>query len=367
MSDCAKFLTSILLLLNLHLLHAQDADSTSDSTVGQKKKRPGLDTLYIRQYPDYLMLGLYSTTPIMSIQVNPLEDSLARYGSHFLGNFSNSLGLNFGYRSVGFRFAVRVPIDPSSVDQLGQTMYRLLSLKIRKMPFILSLDYRKYNGFYDDNSANHDSTITHAKPYHIRPDILFKSYSASMLLNFSWRKYSYTAPVTFNERQIKTRFGFLLNSNFNYIRYSADSSFVMPTQNPFFQDFMNVRSIDALILKVGPGVGMNLVVFKRLYFAMNVFFMGNALLYRYENESSAASRWRSNVNVFYEGSSAIGFNSERFYLGIRLSADNNLMRIKGANIRTNFGSASIDMGFRFNTPGFFRKAWDKTLTRYLKL
>jgi hypothetical protein len=112
---------------------------------------------------------------------------------------------------------------------------------------------------------------------------------------------------------------------------------------------------------------MNLVFFKRMYLSINVFLMSNSLVYRYTEEGDNYTSWKYNVNYFLEGALGLGYNSKRFFMGFRVGGDNNVMRIQGASVKTNFGTASIDMGYRFNAPGFFKKAWNRTLTRYLRL
>jgi hypothetical protein len=325
------------------------------------------DTLFIRQYPEFITLGLFTATPYMTIGMEPLNDSISKYASTFEGNYSAALGFSFGYRALGFSYGVRLPLDPIDEGQMGKSSFRIFNVKIKKLPFIINLTYRRYNGFYDTNTKSYDSTTTEEKPYSIRPDLTFRTYSGSMICNLSWRRYSYSAPINYADRQIKTRIGFLMKGAVSYMQLFSDTSFISNYQIAYFPDFYKVKSIDAIVFKYGPGVGMNLIFFKRMYLSINLFLMSNSLVYRYTQEDTHRTGWKYNVNYFLEGAVALGYNSKRFYMGFRVGGDNNVMRIQGAQIQTNFGSVSLDMGFRLNAPEFFRKAWNRTLTRYLRL
>lgn len=260
-----------------------------------------------------------------------------------------------------------MPLDPSGIGRMGRSSCNVISTKIYKLPFIISLDYRKYTGFYDINTRSYNTDATEEKPYEIRPDLTFRTYSGNLICNFSWKKYSYSAPINYADRQIRTRAGFLLRGTISYSQLFSDSSFISKYQIGYFPDFYRVKSIDAIIFKAGPGLGLNIVFLKKMYFSLTTFLMINNVSYRYTNENNQLTNWKYDVNYFMQAGAGIGYNSERFYAGFRIGGDNNLMSIRGASIQTSFGSASVDIGYRFNTPGFFRKAYDKTLRKYFGL
>ncbi len=225
--------------------------------VGRKRHA---DSLYVRHYPTLLTLGLFTATPYMSIGMSPLTDSLSNYGSAFEGNYSGALGFSFGYRTVGFSYGVRLPLDPIGEGQMGKSSFKIFSIKIKKLPFNISLDYRRYKGFYDANAMEYTPTATKENPYSIRPDLTFRTYSGNLICNFSWRKYSYTAPINYAERQLRTRVGFLMKGAVSYLQLFSDSAFISNYQIAYFPDFYPVKSIDAIVLKTGPGLGLNLVL-----------------------------------------------------------------------------------------------------------
>jgi hypothetical protein len=364
MHHLTKSLTLVFLFLLSSLSYAQE----NIININDDNKHPGSkDSLYIRDYSELLMFGIYTSAPTLEKKITPVDTKMGKYSSDFRGNLTGTLGFSIGYKVLGFSYGFKIPVDPTSIDSLGKSSYSTLGLKVRKKAFTLSLDYRKYQGFYDSYTTNFNTSLPDSTPFYIRPDMAVKSYSATGLWNFSWKKYSFSAPITYCDRQVKTRCGFLLKADISYLGLSSDSSFISATQQVAFSDFGRVKTVDAVVYKTGPGFGMNLVFFKRMYFAMNLFVMHNNLIYRYTNETNNQSAWRYDTNYFLDGGAGIGYSSKHFYVGLRASGENNVIRLQGAKVQTTFGVVCFDLGFRLKAPGVLRKSWEKTLTRYLGL
>jgi hypothetical protein len=331
-------------------------------------KLVGVDTNYIVTYPQLLTLSMYTASPVMEVSVTPVNKNISSYGSDFRGNFSNILGFTFSYRNVAINLGFKTPIGPGKDSNKGNSAHTALIVKIQKPWLSMAVDYRRYTGYYDNNVAQY-TTPSEQHFYYVRPDVRFKNIGVNGVYNFSWKKYSYNAPlIIFSERQLKTRIGFLIKSGLNYTTISSsDSTILSRTQTSVFTSFDDIKSINAILLKAGPGVGVNLVLFKRFYFALNYFVMGNFIEYTYATQTNGASKWQGNTNFYTESATSFGYNSKRLFIGITANGDINVMRIQNASIKTNFASAGITLGYRFNTPDFFSKAWSKTLTKYFKL
>lgn len=195
---------------------------------------------------------------------------------------------------------------------------------------------------------------------YVRSDLNYKNIGINGIYNFSWKKFSYNAPLIFVERQLKSRIGFLVKGGINYTTiYSSDSTILSPMQTDAFESFYGIKSIHALLLKAGPGVGVNIVLWKRFYFSLNYFIMGNFIEYQYDTNNKGYSSWYANANLYTETATGLGYNSKRLYAGISFNGDINIMHIKSASIKTNFASASITLGYRFNAPRFLDKGWKK--------
>ena len=356
-----------ILLLVFFIFISGQCFPQKSKNIKDASKLVGVDTNYIMSYPQLLTFGVFTATPVMEVSIKPTDKNISSYGSDFLGNFSNILGFTFAYRNVAISLGFKTPVGPGKDDRKGNSAHTNLIAKIKKPWLSIIVDYRRYTGYYDNNVAGYaDESSQHF--YYVRPDIRFKNIGANGVYNFSWKKYSYNAPLTFSERQLRTRIGFLVKAGLNYMNIrSSDSTILSRTQTSIFTSFDDIKSINAVLLKAGPGAGINLVLFKRFYFALNYFLMGNFIEYTYATEANSASRWQGNTNFYTETATCFGYNSKRLFMGITINGDINIMNVQKASIKTNFASAGITLGYRFNAPEFFSKAWNKTLTRYFRL
>jgi len=325
-----------------------------------KKPKSVPDTNFIMTYPQYISLGIYTASPLMQIVVDPVKDEYDKYKSDFRGNFSDLLGFTFSYKSIYIHYAFKTPFGPSEDSRKGRSASTGITLRIRKPRITMAAEYRRYEGYYDSNAPTYVPLDTSGY-YYVRPDVHYKNIGVNGIYNFSWRKFSYNAPLTYNERQLKSRIGFLIKGGMNYTTiYSSDTTILSTVQTNQFQSFNDITSIHALLLKAGPGVGVNVVVFKRFYFSLNYFIMGNFIEYQYGTESNGYSSWRGNTNLYTETATGFGYNSKRLFAGISFNGDINIMKVQGASIKTNFASVSVSLGYRFNAPGFFERGWKNT-------
>lgn len=344
-----KLLLAICVLFS-HFLLAQDEE--------KKKKEPlKPDSNYIVSYPDLITVGLFSAAPVMQLKIKPVDDHLEKYESDFRGNFSDQVGFSFAYKKISFQFGFKTPFGSDFDDRKGRTSTTGIAIKVRKPNISYTVEYRRYRGYYDNNSPDY---IPRTDTVLVRPDVRYYNVGVNGIYNFSWKKYSYNAPLTYADRQLKSRIGFLAKAGLNYTTISSsDSTLLSSVQTNRFVAFDDVRSINAVLLKAGPGIGGTLVIFKRFYISGNYFFMGNLIGYTYDIEGEDRSPWHLNTNFYTESSIGAGYNSKRLYAGLSLNGDLNVMRIRDARIQTNFATLLITAGYRFDPPPFLKKAYKK--------
>ncbi|MBC7450082.1 MAG: DUF4421 family protein [Cytophagales bacterium] len=353
----------ILILSHIAFLLHSDIALSQDTIKKKTPLRP--DSNFIVSYPQDITLGIYTASPLMQVVITPVSSELDKYRSDFRGNFSDQLGFLFSYRGISISAGFKTPFGKKSEPEKGRTVSTGITLKVKKPNYLITAEYRRYSGYYDNNAPNY--TALPDGSYYVRSDVQYKNIGVNGVYNFSWKKYSYNAPLTFNDRQLKSRIGFITKAGINYLTInSSDSTLLTETQTSQFTSFNSITSIHALLLKAGPGVGLNIVVFKRFYFAFNYFLMGNFIQYNYSTETAGTSVWYTNANIYTETALGFGYNSRRLFAGFSANGDINVMRIQGANVRTNFASVVMTLGYRFNSPAFFTKGWDKTVGRLKK-
>ncbi|HTF81911.1 MAG TPA: DUF4421 family protein, partial [Cytophagales bacterium] len=133
---------------------------------------------------------------------------------------------------------------------------------------------------------------------------------------------------------------------------------------PADNDTLNKR-LDTYFIKVGFGRGLNFIIYRRIFFNLQGMIYGNIA---YMNTfGNVHDRNMVSPNIFGEVAAGLGYNSERFFLGIRFSADRNTIRRNQFRYINTNGYAQVNVGYRFNSPKWLSKGYDLITHKLLKL
>jgi hypothetical protein len=345
---------SIGLFITVALLSALNAHAQT------KKKKYQPDRKYIESYPSYLSIGVFTIAPTINYKLNSelKEATDKNVNSDFKANISNILGFTVGYRGINVAFGFKVGSKDQKNEEYAKSSYSSLTVRLRHPVYYLLFRYSSVKGLTDLNVANHNPADTLSK-YLRRGDIGSTDYQFEGIYNFSWRKYSYTAPLTFLQRQIKSRVGILLKSGLSYSELSADSAIVSARQRPYYEEFSDVRKLSGLSIKAAVGFGGNLVFFKRMYLSAAVFVAYDLYLYKYTRFSDGSTKNGQSFVVVFDGRASLGYQSERFYIGLRYEGDSRGAKIDHVRLTTQYSYVGFEVGYRFKAPGFLKKGYDK--------
>ncbi len=327
-----------------------------------KKKRFQPDKKYIESYPSYLSIGVFTIAPTINLKLSSelKEAKDLHMNSDFKANISNILGFTVGYRGINVAVGFKTASKDQSNNDYAKSSYSSVIVRLRHPVYYLLFRYSSVKGFTDLNAANRDPSDTISK-YLRRGDIGSTDYQFEGIYNFSWKKYSYTAPLTFLQRQVKSHWGILLKSGLSYSELSADSAIVSARQQPYYEEMSDVRKLSGLSIKVAPGIGGNLIFFKRMYLSAAFFIAYDLYLYKYTRFSDGSSRNGQSFVVVFDGRASLGYQSERFYIGLRYEGDSRGAKIDHVRITTQYSYVGFELGYRFKAPRFLKKGYDKLL------
>lgn len=324
-----------------------------------KIKRPDIDSSYIKSYPNYLTVGSRLIVPTISMDLN--SNNSKEYSDHASSNFrtnvGNILAFSASYRFITAGFAVVLNSNRKDREDHAPSSYRTATIKYNGAAYSLQFKFIRLRGFTDINENNSDTLIRYTK----REDILMKEYQFEGVYNFSWRKYSYYAPIDYTYRQLKTRIGFLMKAGVYYNQLSADSNLLTMKQRAFFNDFDDIRLIRTTSFKLAPGVGLNLMFLKRFYFSLAVFTPYNFYVYNYFTKDENLVHKGTSIAFVLDGNVSLGYQSERFYAGIRYQADSKSVTFNTVSINSLFSYIGFDLGYRFVAPNFVKKVYKQTM------
>ena len=311
------------------------------------------DTLYIKTYPNYLSVSSHMLLPNIQLNLNPPDEERA---SRFKTNVPNIVGFNTSYRFISAGFAFLTRIHPH--DGYAESQYRTATIKLSVKAFSLQYKFTRIKGLTDTNPLNDSDADEFLK----RADIVNRDFQFDLVYNPDWRKYSYQSTFSFSQRQVKSRAGFLLNAGMYYSRMTGDSALITPQQQPYFTDFDDVRMIRSLSVRVAPGVGGTLVVFKKFYASAVLFPAVDLFFYRYLDNPGDKGKLRQSFAFALDSRLGAGYQSKRFYAGIRYDLERKQAQlINDLTVVNQYSFLGIELGYRFNAPRFVRKVYKDTM------
>lgn len=356
-----------------HACYAQDTISTTlypDSTfLGKTQKtynkmyyffygrfilkgnKKHADTNYIRSYPEYMVLTAELGYPYLSHSITSPE---AEETIDYIGNISSTLGFRFGYKNISFGYRFKLKSSLDDADDLASTSYNSFNLKFQNNKLNHTFLISRLQGLTDVSA---DNNAVGKERYYRREDIVLTSLSYTLIGNLSWKKYSYLAPRTYSQRQIKSRVGFLWKAGFVVNSFAGDSALVNPLQQRYFRSFRDVKEFSGIALQVSPGVGGNLVFAKRFYMSALLFLGADYYHYAYKRMDDEDDYRSSSVQLSIDGEASIGYQAERFFTGFHLEWKSLNAKINDASLLWYNAYIGIKAGYRINAPSLVKKSY----------
>jgi hypothetical protein len=327
---------------------------------GMKIRRQNPDSTYIKEYRNYLTVGAHILSPAISMDMKNPDGATNNYDptSKFRTSISDILGFSVNYRYVGFAFAFLLKSGMNSHKDYATSRYKTATIKYNSGPTSLQFKYLRIRGLTDVNQpdvANRNPMLTR------REDVVSKEFQFEGLRNFHWKKYSYIAPITFAQRQVKSSAGFLLKGGVYYHQLSGDSSLLSARQQEFYHDMFDVTSLRSLTVRVAPGVGGTLVILRRIYLSAVVFTSYDLYFYKYLTDPEEKVKGRHAFIFLFDNKISLGYHAERLYAGLRFETERRSGPLHNLDLRTAYSYTGIEMGYRFNAPNAVKKFYKKTM------
>ncbi len=326
---------------------------------GFKVKRNPPDSSFIKSYPNYLSVGMHLLSPAIRMDIDSRKPRPRDFDptSKFRTNVSDVVGFSASYRFVSVGFAFLLKSGMNTHDDYAPSRYRTATIKYHSAAYALQFRYLKIQGFTD---VNQSSRLDPNPGFTQRPDMINKEFQFEGIYNFSWKKYSYVAPLTFSQRQVKSHAGFLLRTGAYYNRLSSDSTLMNLRQQPYY-DFNDARNIQSLSIRIAPGLGGNLVFLRRVYLSIAAFASYDLYFYKYLRLPDEKAGRRQSFIFVLDGKASLGYQSRRLYAGLRFEAERRAGALHSMAIRTINSYTGIELGYRFDAPHLLKRVYKKTM------
>lgn len=337
---------SVLLLLYLNITTAS-AQATWDSTK------------YVK-YNSRLIVSLYQSYRQYDITMQQfmVKDSVGRSKLNYLAQASNISGIEIDYDKLSFSFGFK-STSPTGTDKIktGSTQYFDFGLNVGGNRWILETAYRRYQGFYDKNTLNYDSSFKTTGVYYQDPKLVNTTFKAKFLYFTNHKKFAFKSGYSSTYRQIKSAATWVLTANAYYNTLNTDSSFFPRAVRPYYNDYSLMRGLDVFAFSVYAGASVNLVAWRALFINATLLIGPEEQwrVYKYTDGPFYKPLFYNSVSGDVRFSA--GLNMKRFFMMVTSISDVCWYKSSSVGMLSKYVSGSFTLGYRFKVkaPKFYQK------------
>ncbi len=338
-----KFIIISTLLLTSMFCLAQDIKLSSTNT--------DIDTNYIEDFSDRLVIRTFFKKKSNAVKIT---DTKAEGNTiTYKPNQGGSFGGGFNYKWLGIDFAFKAPVADSVNDALGKSSSFDFQANMYMRKFAIDFFLLNYTGYYIENSANFGSSNAKIKYPHLSSGII----GANINYLFNHKKFSYRAAYLQNERQKKSAGSLFGGAFFSKGHVRSDSSIIPKQFVSQFRESSNI--INANYVVVGAQFGYaHSFIFKKFYLTLSLGLGAGVQFVRIEaaDEEFSASNSAPTGKVLTRF--ALGYNGDRFSMGIQNTHDSFVLSSDQENSKLEYqiGSFKFFLAYRLKAPKFLEKA-----------
>lgn len=304
---------------------------------------------YIEQMSNYLALRIsfVNDNERFSLDAGPTVTDIYPNGSSKI-----KLNLNYRFLSVNFNFIPKF-ISSNDDDQLkGKTTGMGLGFDFNFSHWVQSISYSRTTGYYLDNTSDFDQDWQEGDPYIQFPYLHYRSFQGVTGYNFN-PHFSTKALVSGTERQLKSAGTFLPTLLYRY--------YIVDNRDEVTPDLSTQKSNNFEII-ANAGYYYTYVLNEQFYASAGASagygLLSSKVITRFFDDRVEA---KQNNGVFkWDGRAALGYNGERFFSGIFLTAENRRFKQQNTSvINANWRVfMQVHVGYRLFAPKFLREKVD---------
>ncbi|MBS1650574.1 MAG: DUF4421 family protein [Bacteroidetes bacterium] len=321
------------------------------------KKIKNWDTLKYQRFDYVVIVGYYQQyrNSDNSFSQLAIKDTFGRYNQKYVAESKliSGLVLNYDKFQVAFGFAT----SPQNLSKgKGQTKLFNIGFSFGDNRWVLETYYRKFTGFYNQNSITNDSIYKRKGEYYQLPGMTNTAFLARAMYFTNYKKFSYKAGYGCNYRQNKSAATWIMAVAVNYYSLNNDSAIFMRQTRNYYKEYGNFNSFSSFNTGFNGGFAATIVLYKAWY-ANFVGTIGPDLQFQNYNLGNAQKKITSlsfSSNLRF----SIGLNLKRAYILTSIISDNSLFYNSVMQNSTSVITGNFSLGWRFNTgmpPKFYQK------------
>lgn len=307
------------------------------------------DTNYYKKYDNRLIVTLYSTQRYYEIGFKQkyTSDSLAKTSIAFKSTAPETFGFGIAYDKISIAYDYRT-VQPSDITlfKTGYNKVNSLALNLGGNHWMLENSWRRFKGFYDNNTAQNFAGYDSTKPYFQNPSMQSSTLRSKFLIFRNSNRFAYKSAYGNMYRQLKSAASLLLSGNIYHQKLTSDTAFVPFYLREFYGDIAHINKINTTGISTCAGFSFNLVIFKRFFFNMTLA-LGPDFQWRNSNAFDGKVTKTRSTTFSADSRFALGFNNRNVFFTIYSANDINELKSNFWEINQKYFSGGVNIGYRF--------------------
>ncbi|HRG53147.1 MAG TPA: DUF4421 family protein [Bacteroidia bacterium] len=281
-----------------------------------QEPKPFYDTNYVKRYSKIFTLGV----PIVSksLRIN-LQEKVSGNTLQYYPTPTYSTGLFVNTSLFGFYVMPGFMSIHQGSKRRGTSDFNDYQLNIYSKRFFFDISFQIYKGFYLNNTYSYDPYQNQAN-YYQRSDLSAISGGFNIYYVFNNKRFSYRAPFSFTQSQIKSAGSFIIGTYLSDFSFTADSSVIDDRIQYMFPNFPLLKSGNSFSTGLSFGYAYTFVLKKRWYITTTLVpglgFNVNSL--EKENLSVVSG---NNTSVKLKYTFGLGYTSHKWFYGCMFTSD----------------------------------------------
>lgn len=315
----------------------------SNETFAQKY----IDSTYYVSCRNRLSIGVHFTARSYKLNISQKieTDSTGKSPVKYQADAVNSAGFIIDYKKL----LLQVGFRTGKVDEFkkGRSQYSNLMLNIGGNKFLFETTYRRYKGFYDQNTPNYLTNYNDTLPYFINNNLEAVRFKMKGIFFSNYRKFAYRSVYSCGYRQLKSSATWIYTPSLYREKISSSKGIIPDSIRSYYGGQRDLEEIRITGASFGIG-GSGTLVLKKKFF-INLTFVPSIELqrrrYTYLDKGDNKATYLSlNADV----RSSIGYNAEKFFIYFLNTSDLHVFQGFGITIQPSFTTNSIVFGYRFS-------------------
>ena len=326
------------------------------------------DTNYYKKYDNRLIVTFYSTQRYYEVGFKQkyTSDSLAKTSIAFKSTAPETFGFGFAYDKISLAYDYRtVQPDDNTLFKTGYNKTNSLALNLGGNHWMLENSWRRFRGFYDNNTAQNFTGYDSTQPYFQNPSMQSSTFRSKFLIFRNSNRFAYKSAYGNMHRQMKSAATLMLSGNLYHQKLTSDTAFVPFYLREFYGDIAHLNKVNTTGFSTCAGFSFNLVLFKRIFFNMTIALGPD---FQWRNTNAFDGKQSKSMYTTFSADSrfALGFNNRNVFITLYSANDVNELKSNFWEVNQKYFSGGVNIGYRFKVKEY-KLIKDMKENRYYKM